>query len=326
MADRYEPRRRARESVTRLSAGVGRWAALALLALLSAIPCRAERWLCPDCPDEIAERPLGSAILKCPKCKASYNSVELTPPLCYANVSTRDTELVWSLDPVNCRIYKADGLETFPVPGDTLWVPWIMVDWFIPRMRLVRLTDGRELRTDYAKDRVFCPEAPKFSYEVSDSLVLPGRPPTVFKDQGEYSLAELFIVAFTPEARDSARVRFVREVETGKHPRLPRTEPRVMRLPDVVTPPEEVKPGLKAETVLEVRVHENRGIIGVHLVEGSGNAALDSHALALAQRCSFTTAGELGVPVPSWVRLRVRFDGPGGSIEVEPAPNGFWRR
>jgi hypothetical protein len=193
-------------------------------------------------------------------------------------------------------------------------------------MRLARLTDGREVRTDYAKDPHYCPEAPKFSYEVSDSISMPGRPASVFREQGQYSLAELFIVAFTPESRDSARVRFVAEVEAGKHRRLPRTEPRVSRLPEVVTPAALARPDLRAETVLEIRVHEKRGIIGAHVVQGSGSEELDRYALSLAPLCSLSPAGELGVPVPCWVRLRVKFEGAAGSVSIEPAPKGFWRR
>ena len=306
---------------------IGVW--IFLGGALSAGPAAAvERWLCPDCPGEVVERTEGSALLACPQCKVSYTMAELSPPLCYANVSTRDTELTWNLNPENCRMYKPDGLETFTEQGDTLWVPWIMIDWFIPRMRLVRLNDGRELHTDYAKSHPggSCPEAPRFAYEVTDSLSMPGRPASILKDSGEYSLAELFIVAFTPEARDSARVRFVREVEAGLHKRLPRTEPHVLKLPEVVTPASVARPDLVAETELDVRVHERRGVIGIHVVKGSGNPELDRSAISAAQGCSFSTAGELGVPVPCWVRVRVKFEGARGSVTVEPAPNGFWRR
>jgi TonB family protein len=302
------------------------WILLLLLGGAGSASARVERWLCPDCPGEVVERAADSATHACPKCKVSYSMAELSPPLCYASVSTRDTELAWNLNPDNCRIYKMDGLETFAENGDTLWVPWIMIDWFIPRMRLVKLTDGRELHSDYAKDKVYCPEAPKFAYEVTDSLSMPGRPFQVFKDAGEYSLAELFIVAFSPAARDSARVRFVKEIEAGKHPRLPRTQPHVIHLPDVKAPAMLATPQLKAETIIDAHVHERRGIIGLHVVKGSGKPELDQAALTFAQSCSFSPAGELGVPVPCWVRLHVKFEGMGGIVEVEPAPNGFWRR
>jgi TonB family protein len=297
---------------------------LLAVASLAVAPARAERWICPDCPNEVVERERG-ADLVCPGCGTRHTVADMAPPVAYVNISTRDTELAWFPQADSCRIYRPDGVECIDETG-AIWAPWTAVDWYIPRMRLLRLIDGREMKTDYAKDPVYCPSPPKFAYEVSDSLSLPGRPPSVFKDKGEYSLAELFIVAFSPEARDSARVRFIKEIEAGKHPRLPRTEPRVVQLPAVAAPPSAVKPDLKAEAVVEVRVHERRGIIGAHLLKSAGVAALDTAALQLAQRCSFSTAGELGVMVPSWVEVHVHFEGAGGNIEVTPARNGFWRR
>jgi TonB family protein len=297
---------------------------LVAVASLAAAPARAERWICPDCPNEVVERARG-ADLVCPGCGTRHTVADMAPPVAYVNISTRDTELSWFPHADSCRIYRADGVECIDDKG-AIWAPWTLVDWYIPRMRLLRLLDGREMKTDYAKDPSYCPSPPKFAYEVSDSLTLPGRPPSVFKDKGEYSLAELFIVAFSPEARDSARVRFIKEVEAGNHPRLPRTEPRVVQLPPVAAPPSAVKPDLKAEAVVEVRVHERRGIIGARLLKSAGVAALDTEALRLAQRCSFSTAGELGVMVPSWVEVHVHYDGAGGNIEVTPARNGFWRR
>jgi hypothetical protein len=297
---------------------------LLAVASLAAAPACAERWICPDCPGEVVERERG-ADLVCPGCGTHYTVAEMAPPVAYVNVSTRDAEVSWFPRADSCRIYRADGVECVDEKG-AIWAPWILVDWYIPRMRLLRLLDGREMKTDYAKDPVYCPSPPRFAYEVTDSLTLPGKPVSAFKEKGEYSLAELFIVAFTPEARDSARVRFIKEVEAGKHPRLPRTEPRVLRLPTVAAPPSAVKPDLKAEAVVEVRVHERRGIIGAHLVKGTGVPALDTEAVRLAQSVSFSTAGELGVMVPSWVEVHVRYEGAGGSIEVTHARNGFWRR
>jgi TonB family protein len=302
------------------------WAGLLVLAILCgpAATARAERWICPDCPSEVVERARGAELV-CPGCGTSYSIPEMAPPVAYVSVSTRDTEVSWFPRADSCRIYRPDGVESVDATG-AVWVPWTAVEWYIPRMRLLKLIDGRELATDYAKDPVYCPSPPKFAYEVTDSLTLPGRPASSFKEQGEYSLAELFIVAFTPEARDSARVRFKKEVEAGKHPRLPRTEPRVLNLPAVATSPEVARPDLKAEAIVEVRVHERRGIIGARLTKSTGNPALDKDALRLAQSCSFSTAGELGVMVPSWVEVHVHFEGTGGKIEVTPAKNGFWRR
>jgi hypothetical protein len=86
------------------------------------------------------------------------------------------------------------------------------------------------------------------------------------------------------------------------------------------------KPGLKAEAVVEVRVHEARGVIGAHMLKRSGTAALDTDAMRLAQSIGFSTAGELGVMVPSWVEVHVYYEGTGGHIDVTSAHNGFWRR
>jgi hypothetical protein len=284
----------------------------------------AERWICPDCPSEVVERERGAELV-CPGCGTHYSTIDMAPPVAYVNVSTRDTEVSWFPRADSCRIYRPDGVEGLDDQG-AIWVPWTAVEWYIPRMRLLRLIDGRELSTDYAKDPKYCPSPPKFAYEVTDSLTFPGRPATAIKEQGEYSLAELFIVAFTPEARDSARVRFIKEVEAGKHPRLPRTEPRVMQLPTVAAPPSAAKLTLKAEAVVEVRVHERRGLIGAHMLKRTGDPALDGDAMRLAQSISFSTAGELGVMVPSWVEVHVYYEGTGGRIEVTPARNGFWRR
>jgi TonB family protein len=315
----------------------GPWLAVsALLFLLVAevlapVPARAERWLCPDCPKEVVDRPRGAPLV-CPGCGTSYTVPELAPPVAYINVSTRDTEIAFIPRADSCRVFRPDGLEALvdrigaPGAKDTLWVPWILVEWYIPRMRLLKLTDGRELGTDYPKEMTYCPSPPKFAYEVSDSLTMPGRPAMAIKEQGEYSLAEFFIIAFTPEARDSARVRFIKEVEAGKHPRLPRTQPHVLNVPTVVTPASLARPDLKAEAVIEVRVHERRGIIGAHVLKSSGQAVLDREALRLAQMVSFSTAGELGVMVPSWVEVHVYYEGAGGRVEVTPAKNGFWRR
>ena len=193
--------------------GVARWWALLpaqlllALTLMTAIAAHAERWICPDCPDEVVERARGAELV-CPGCGTHYATAEMAPPVAYVNVSTRDTELSWYPLADSCRIYRPDGVEGLDGQG-AIWVPWTAVEWYIPRMRLLRLIDGRELSTDYAKDSKYCPSPPKFAYEVTDSLTLPGRPATAFKQKGEYSLAELFIVAFTPETRDSARVRFI---------------------------------------------------------------------------------------------------------------------
>jgi TonB family protein len=297
----------------------------AMFCMIPLSVARAERWLCPDCPNEIVQRAPDAKDLVCPGCGKTYTQEELIPMVAYINSRTRDTEISWVPQPEDCAVFRIDGMEANDESGP-IWVPWSLVDYFIPRFEVVRLTNGRNLTTDYPRSKERCPGPPPFLFEVTDSLSLPGSPGSVFKQEMSETMAELFIVAFTPEGRDSARVRFIKEVEAGKHPRLPRTQPHVMRVPDAHVPPAVAKPNLKAETLVQVRVHENRGIIGMHMVKGSGNLLLDQEALRVARGCSFTTAGELGVGVPSWVQVRVSFEGDSARAVVEPAPGGFWRR
>ena len=102
-----------------------------------------------------------------------------------------------------------------------LWVPWSAIEYYIPRQRILRLTSDASTRTPYSKG----PECEK--------------PPLVHRD-GRRQRRRLLeartieveharrrrcppssLVARSKATRDSARVRFIREVEAGKHPRLP---------------------------------------------------------------------------------------------------------
>ncbi len=299
--------------------------AVGILAASAGAPhARAAQWLCPGCTDEIVERAPDAPALECPKCGIEYTSFELSPTLAFINAATRDTETAWMVHVHNCDRFHTDGLQAF-LPQGTVWVPWSMVDWFIPRMRILKLRDGREVATDYPLDRVHCAEPPAFLYELTDTLDVPGRPFEILTEEREANIAELFIVAFSPEARDSARVRFIREIEAGLHPRLPRTYPRLYRQSTVRIPPGIVEDEWKGEALFDLRLHERRGLIRMNLLSGTGNERLDGLARQALRQSSFGVAGELGVGVPTWQRVRVLFEGDSSRVEIEPGDQGFWR-
>ena len=177
-------------------------------------PAGAEPWICPDCPDEIVDRPPDAKELVCPGCGKSYSMVDLTPPVMYINSRTRDAEVAWVVQSDTCDMFRFDGLAALDAKGGTVWVPWSAIDWYIPRMEILRLHNGKEMKTDYPKggDIVKCISPPKFVFEVADSIFLPGKPPTVRKIRQDEDMADLFLVATSPEERDSARVRFIHEV------------------------------------------------------------------------------------------------------------------
>ncbi len=300
-------------------------AAVGILAAMAGTPdARAAQWLCPGCTDEIVERAQDAPSLECPNCGIEYTSFELSPTLAFINAATRDTETAWVVHVHDCDRFHTDGLQAF-LPQGTVWVPWSMVDWFIPRMRILRLRDGREVATDYPLDRAYCARPPKFLYELTDTLDVPGRPFQILTEEREASIAELFIVAFSPEGRDSARVRFIREIEAGLHPRLPRTYPRVYRHTTVRIPPGIVEDGWTGEALFDIRLHERRGLIRMNLLTGTGDERLDDIARQALRQSSFGVAGELGVGVPSWQRVRVCFEGDSSRVEIEPGDQGFWR-
>jgi TonB family protein len=303
---------------------------LATLVFLAVLVCLsgkagADRWICPDCPDQTVERAPDSPELVCPECGKTYQTMDLIPPIAYINSRTRDTEISWVVQADSCPLFREDGLQALDDQG-IVFVPWSMVEWYIPRMRLLKLTNGREMHTDYPGRNAICPNPPPFLFEVADSTSLPGQAPSVFQNEMSESMAELFIVAFTPEGRDSARVRFIEEVEGGKQPRLPRTEARLSAPPGVRVPPGAAKADLKADAIVELRIHERRGTTAMRLVKSAGDPLLDEEAMRVARQAHFTTAGEMGVGVPSWTRLHVFFEGTTGRVSVESAPNGFWRR
>ena len=313
-------------------AGTGRtrgWRHLAILAfaalglMLWTLPSEssAAAWLCPECQDARIERPtMSMEPLHCDACGASYTADELSWIVGYLNHRTRDAEVSWVVLPEDCSIFAADGLEALD-QGGAFWVPWVAVDWYIPRMRLLKLTSGKELATDYPKGPT-CEVPPLFAFEFTDSLLIDGQEPRARTVETEADLAELFIVARTPEARQEARERFIEEVETGKHPRLPRTPAKVRRVQDVRVP---VGVTATGKTVVKVTVGEVGQILRIKVIESSGNGKLDEASVRAAQSSSYQSGGEMGVPVPSSVLMEYRFDGSKGTVTHKPAEPGVWR-
>jgi TonB family protein len=301
------------------------WSATLFLAAVVFAPSgvHAERWLCP-CGDAVVERAPDSPELDCPQCGGTYSSEELTFDVAYINHRTRDAEVPWVVLPDSCGIFRPDGMQAFETDGDEIWVPWIMVDWFIPRMELVRLKDGREFTTDYPKGPT-CVKPPSFLFELADTLNVPGLPQTISRYNVDIDLAELFIVASTPAGRDSAKKRFIAEVEAGKHPRLPRTPAKVRSARPAVYPPSLKSKNLPAaEVTLEVKVSDRGQLLRIRKVKSSGVDKFDQAALLAARTSSYQCGGEMGVPVPSSVLMHYFFEGGETRVEHEPAVPGVW--
>jgi TonB family protein len=83
---------------------------------------------------------------------------------------------------------------------------------------------------------------------------------------------------------------------------------------------------MTGEALIEARVHERRGTVRVRLLSGTGDVALDQAALQVVRGTRFHVAGEMGVGVPSWLRVRAVFDGEVGRLSAEESPDAFWRR
>lgn len=294
------------------------------LACLSSFPssARAEIWLCPVC-DARVERATGAATLDCTACAESYDAIDLSPAVLYANSRTRNIDIAWTLQSADCDIFRPDGVRADDADGE-VWAPWSKVAYFIPRQRILRLNDGREFMTGYAKGVDTCVEPPKFAIELVDTVRVPGRPPTLRKLPLDEDLAALFFVAQTPEDREAAQARFEAEIEAGKHPRLPRTPARFAQPATIVVPQTAAKAGAKGTTVLDVRTHDRGGIIEVRVVQKSGNDELDREAIRVAQSSGYQSGGEMGVAVPSWIRLRFTWTGATGSVAAETSPLGVW--
>lgn len=280
----------------------------------------ADTWLCPICQSQQIERAPGDSTLTCPQCKMTLPEADLRLSVAYLSVRTRPTEVVWNLVP-ECGIFKNDGLLA-SLQGKPIWVPWSAVDYYIPRQRILRLTSGAELGTPYAKGPE-CMEPPKFIVTVADSVGDFTKGYRVESEPREEELSAIFIVARSKALRDSARVRFIREVEAGKHPRLPRSQPSAVRMSTPNVPPSAVHDS--ADVVLRVRLKETGIVLRVDRIKGSGNPDLDQAALMAAYRSAMVVGGEMGVGVPSSLDLTFHFRNGLASVEAVPSRPPMWR-
>ncbi len=294
-----------------------------LFILLSAlaVPASAELWLCPLCQEERIDRGENSEELVCPACDATMLSEDLRLPVACLCIATRPTQVLWDIFP-ECGLFTAEGLLALSSSKE-LWVPWSAVDYYIPRMRILRLTSGEELKTPYALGPT-CEreEQPKILATVADSIGDWTRKGSIRTKPVETMLSSLFIVARSPAARDSARSRFIAEVEAGNHPRLPRTQPRIRRLANPTVPQSVLNDSL--EVVLGVRISQRGQVLKVHRLQGSGNDDVDRAALLAAYRSAMIPGGELGVGVPCSLILHYRFIRGTVSVDGEPADPPMW--
>jgi hypothetical protein len=281
-----------------------------------------QTWLCPICQTERIEREVGSESLTCPACEITLTLEDLGIAIAYLSIRTRPTQVVWQLMP-ECGLFTTEGLLATP-GSEQLWVPWSAMDYWIPRQRILRLTSGEELSMPYAQGPT-CEreEQPIILATVADSVGDFSKGKTIRTKEVEERMSTVFVVARSPAALDSGRVRFIEEVEAGKHPRLPRTNPRAMRLGAPTVPAEAPEDSL--EVVLDVRIAEKGGILKINRVQGSGNEAVDRAALVAAYRSSLMIGGEMGAGVPCSVILRYRFNRGEATVEAEPAEPPMWR-
>ncbi len=280
----------------------------------------AETWLCPVCQVQKVERAAGDSTLTCPQCKLTLAEADLRIPIAYISVRTRPTEVVWNLVP-ECGIFRNDGLLAYS-ESKPIWVPWSAVDYYIPRQRILRLTSGAELGTPYAKGPE-CMEPPKFIVTVADSVGDFSKGYNVTSETREEELSAVFIVARSKAVRDSARVRFIREVETGKHPRLPRSQPQAVRLTTPTVPSTAMHDS--ADVVLRARIKETGFVLRVDRIKGSGKPELDQAALMAAYRSSLVVGGEMGVGVPCSLDLTFHFRNGTATAEAAPSKPPMWR-
>ncbi len=297
---------------------------LALVAITAFFPgsvrAAAETWLCPICQVQRVERATNAADLTCPRCGQTLGRDDLRWTTAYISIRTRPAEVTWDLLP-ECGIFRNDGLLAADA-GKPIWVPWSAVDYYIPRMRILRLTSGKELQTPYAKGPD-CAAPPKFVTVIADSIGDFMSPRSIRTSTKEEELSTIFLAARDASARDSARVRFISEVEAGKHPRLPRTQPQALRVATPSVPPSAMEDS--TEVVLEARIAENGQVLKVDRVKGSGNPEIDRAALMAAYRSSMVVGGEMGVGVPCSLILSFQFTRGTVTAAAKPARPPMWR-
>ena len=303
--------------------GLSFFAPLVVLFLSIAVcgDARAERWMCPDC-DAMVERVVGAS-LDCQACDGFYTEDDLSWFVAHVNYRTRDAEISFLVLPEDCGIFRADGLQALDADG-AYWVPWTKVDFFIPRMRLIRLTDGRDIGTDYPKGPT-CLKPPTFLFEITDDIELISVEPRVATKEVETDMAALFVVAGTAEALDRGVIRFIAEVEAGKHPRLPRTDARAARAQPVRIPRNIALADLENKrVVVSVRISDTREIQQVRIIESSGFTNLDNAAATRSLGAGLMGGGEMGVPVPATVEFHYTFAGGEPAVKFVVPGNSIW--
>ncbi len=308
-----------RQAVPRSAAAI-----LLVLVVLLSSPSHAgsgESWLCPICQTTVIDRPDAAAPLSCPNCDLTLRHEDLILPTAYIAVRTRPARVVWHVFP-ECGSFREEGLAALQ-ENLRIWVPWSAIDYYIPRQRILRLTSGRELRTPYARDNVDCPNPPVIVASIADSVGDFVKGYTVRTTIKEEALSAIYFVARSPVSRDSARARFIREVEAGMHPRLPRTNPTIRSVARPSLPSSVAVDS--AEVVLEVRVSEQGGIMKILPIKRSGRLEVDRAALLAAYRSSIVVGGEMGIGVPSSAILTFRFKEGIATGTGEPAQPPMWR-
>ncbi len=261
--------------------------------------------------------------MTCPRCEITLGAADLRMGTAYISIRTKPTEVSWNLVP-ECGIFRNEGLLAYASSNRMIWVPWSAVDYYIPRQRILRLTSGKELQTPYARTREDgnCYNPPVIVATCADSIGDWTRTRAITLTNYEETLSSLYLVARSPTARDSARVRFIRGVEAGLFPRLPRTLPSVRTVPLPAVPP-----SLGADSavvILQLRVNEQGRKLKVNRLHGSGNPDVDAAALRAALAAPVVVGGEMGIGVPSSVDLTYRFGH--GKVTAEAAASNppFW--
>lgn len=291
---------------------------------VSVCAAQTETWLCPVCQVQEIQREIGSQMLQCPACDITMTREDLKLPVAYLSSRTRPTSAVWNIVP-ECGIFRDDGLAAYGPNRRPMWIPWSAIEYYLPRMRIVRLRSGKELQTPYAQSDVDCAaeQQPKFIVTVADSMGDYRGNRSIRTRAVEEKMVTLFIVANSRATLEAARQRFIEEVEAGRHPRLPRTQPQARNLPLPGVPPDAADDSL--EVVLEARVSDQGFIAKVNRIKGSGRDDVDRAALMAAYRASIIYGGEMGVGVPCSMVLTYHFDRGTVTADAKPAEPPMWR-
>jgi len=294
---------------------------LAALLVPSGISrAQSETWLCPVCQTERIERPEGADSLACPTCELTLGHDDLRWQTAYVSVRTRPTQVTWELIP-ECGSFRTEAILVFD-QGKPLWIPWSAVMYYIPRQRICRLTSGREFGTPYSKGPD-CPKPPLIQATIADSVgdFMKGR--SIQLTPKEDQLSEIYLCARSSAALDSARARFIAEVEGGKHPRLPRSQPVARNVAVPTVPPSAMNDSL--DVIMEARVDEVGRLLKVNRLKGSGNQDVDRAALLAVYRTSMSPGGEMGVGVPCSMVFHFVFNRGTATTDVKPSVPPMWR-